>query len=67
MPKNDIINVWTGVLHNHKKSKWSDEDFAKFLAISVNVFNDNLPDVVRSSFNNNGSSPNRNESMDEVR
>ncbi|XP_050302961.1 uncharacterized protein LOC126740816 isoform X2 [Anthonomus grandis grandis] len=66
VPKNQLLTIWTNVLNNQKKTKTSNEEFEKFLSVAVKVFNDNLPDVVRSSFNNNGNSPNRNGSMNEL-
>ncbi|CAG9770787.1 unnamed protein product [Ceutorhynchus assimilis] len=66
VPRYELVGIWANVLNNPKKTKRSNEDFARFLDVAIKVFNDNLPDIVRSSVNNNGCSPVRNRSMDEL-
>ncbi|KAF7271806.1 hypothetical protein GWI33_015352 [Rhynchophorus ferrugineus] len=64
--KSEMIIIWTKVLNHGFRVTENNEQFAKFLTVAVEVFNDNLPDLVKSSFNNNGSSHNRNENMAEL-
>ncbi|XP_019769907.1 uncharacterized protein LOC109544256 isoform X4 [Dendroctonus ponderosae] len=64
--KDELINIWSNVLNNQKKIKIPIEDFNKFLIIAILVFNDNLPDIVRSSFNSKTSNSTRSDSMDEL-
>lgn len=65
--KEEVIKSWAVSLYKPKKNKVSVEDVEKFLSVAIKAFNDDLPDVVRSSFGNTkGSSPMKNWSMDEV-
>ncbi|XP_076256238.1 uncharacterized protein LOC143193764 isoform X3 [Rhynchophorus ferrugineus] len=64
--RSEMIIIWTKVLNHGFRVTENNEQFAKFLTVAVEVFNDNLPDLVKSSFNNNGSSHNRNENMAEL-
>lgn len=66
VPKKEIIEIWANVLNCDKRIHRSHDTFTKFLTIAVEVFNDNLPDLVRSSYNNNGNTQNRNDNMAEV-
>lgn len=65
--KEEVIKSWAVALYKPKKNKVSVEDVEKFLSVAIKAFNDDLPDVVRSSFENaKGSSSSMNWSMNEV-